>query len=149
MGMSDMLPVRFMHFALAITGAQRGMAVDTNGTVLAAVNLSDAELSAPDFTGFINIEQAVASSERPYVTNNLIPDPDDAPNTNTNFTNLRLVVIFPLDAQGAVYIDQHVNQGVLPNAEIARLMRVAEMLMTSDETDADDAKFRAVYDQLT
>ncbi len=146
--MSNTFATELMTFALAVTGAERGMAVDANRHVLATANLPEVELNDADFTGLLNIEHAYRSGERPYITNNTILDPSSAPNTNTNFTNLRFVAIFPLDAHGAVYIDQHVSSGVIPQQATEQVMRVAEHLIAKQHTDITAAEMNAIYETL-
>ncbi|MFZ4814658.1 MAG: hypothetical protein ACOYL5_08990 [Phototrophicaceae bacterium] len=138
--------VRFMKVALAITQMERGMTVDQALQVIATENLTPEQIQLPSFTGFINIQQAIAKREAPHITNNLILEESAAPTTNTNFANLRLVVIFPLGEHGFVYIDQHVRRGVISPEIAKRLMQVAEHYMTATtQPDTLEAEMRDYY----
>lgn len=121
------------------TGAQRGLAVDSDLTVLDTVNVTEADYDAEDFTAFACIRKAYRASQRPFVTNNLFLDAAAAPNTNQTLTNLRLVVVFPLEKHGAVYVDRLVSAGMIPQQEAQHLMRVAEAALAQPDTTAIDA----------
>lgn len=111
--MSDKLLTNLMHFALRVTGAKRGMALDTATRVVAFEGLTEEDIAKPGFTGFDNVIKAYTTNGKPYLTNNMVLDPAEAPTTNTMFTDLRLVVVFPLAHLGAIYIDQPIRDGVL------------------------------------
>lgn len=143
--MSETFPIHFLQLALAVTGAERGMAVDRDLTVLHTVNLPEDPTQEADFVGFENIRQAYDTDERPHITNNVILDSQAAPNTNTNFANLRLVVVFPLDELGAVYIDKHVSQGVIVQEDAERLMRLAAHLIRKERLDINPDDLHALY----
>ncbi len=131
------------------TGAQRGLAVDSDLTVLSTVNVTEADYDAKDFTAFACIRQAYRTSKRPFVTNNVFLDDEAAPNTNQTLTNLRLVVVFPLEKHGAVYIDRLVSAGMIPREETFRLMRVAEAALAKPDTIAlDEDALEALYQSV-
>lgn len=143
--MSHNFPLAFMHFAVEATGAERAMAIAPDGSVLGVQGLTEATLQSTDFTGFRNIEQAVASGEQPHITNNMVLDPDAAPNTNTNFADLRLVVVFPLAGEGFVYIDQHVRNGVIEQTVVDRLQQLASGWLAAGETAISAEEMAARY----
>lgn len=141
--MSNAFLAELMRFAVSVTGTERGLAVNRAGEVVAQQNITDEELHDSEFTGFQNIRQAYETGEAPHITNNMILNPDMAPNTNTNFANLRMVVVFTLDDLGAIYIDQHVRMGVVPRPVAERIMGVmmdaasrGQMTITSQELTA-------------
>jgi hypothetical protein len=138
----------FMTFALNASGAERGMAVDGDLNVIGLHNLAQAEVEAPIFSGFENIRQAYERNERPHITNNQILDPTEAPKTNTNFANLRLVVVFPFDDLGSVYMDQHVSTGAPAKNQIERLMRVAVAVIDSGDLNVSVADLQTIYARL-
>ncbi|MEO0560915.1 MAG: hypothetical protein AAF125_02305 [Chloroflexota bacterium] len=124
-----------MHFAIYATGAERGMAVNAAGEVVAVQGLPDDIASDSTFTGFRNIEQAYQDGERPHITNNMILDVSQAPKTNTNFANLRLVAVFLLDDMGAVYVDIRVRRGVIGQEDATRVQELAEGWVGGDLLD--------------
>lgn len=131
------------------TGAQRGLAVDSDLTVLDAVNVTEADYDAEDFTAFACIREAYRASKRPLVTNNAFLDDESAPNTNQTMTDLRVVVVFPLKTHGAVYIDRLVNAGMIPREEVFHLMRVAEAALEQPDTIALDVDaLEALYQSV-
>ncbi len=138
----------FLAFALQASTAERGMAVDGDMTVVGLENLTQAEIDAPAFTGFENIRQAYERNERPHISNNQILDPQSAPKTNTNFANLRLVVVFPFDDLGAVYIDQHVSTGAPEKNQIERLMATAYEVIGSGELNVTLDDLNTIYTSL-
>ena len=144
--MSDKFLSRLMYFAYRTTGTQRAMAVNDKGDVVASENLTE-QVKDPEFSGFKNIEQAYAAGEVPHITNNMILDPDLAPNTNTNFANLHLVVVFPFEGIGAVYIDQHVRKGVVSTQVVERIMRMATELVESGRLNVSEDEMATLYEE--
>ncbi len=143
--MSHNFAKAFMHFAVQITGAERAMAVTPDGTVLDAHGLSEETLQSEGFTGFRNIQQATETGEAPHVTNNMVLDPEAAPSTNTNFANLRLVVVFTLGDEGFVYVDQHVRSGVIEQDTADRLQQLASNWLNAGETAITAEEMAAQY----
>jgi hypothetical protein len=91
----------FMWLAQDVTGAERAMVTDGDLAILATVNLEQADLMSTQFNGIEIIRQALDDGE-PIITNNAVIDPRRAPVTNTNFSNLRVVVVIPIEELGAV-----------------------------------------------
>ncbi|MEO1442288.1 MAG: hypothetical protein AAFV33_17950 [Chloroflexota bacterium] len=146
--MSNAFAVTFLRMAMDVTGAECGMALDSEKSVLALANLTNDDIEADGFAGFANVAQAYEFNERPHITNNMILDPEAAPDTNTNFAALRVVIVFPLDEHGAVYIDQHISRGVIAKTDAEKLMQVADRAIASDMLGADEATLRDLYDSL-
>jgi len=69
------------------------------------------------------LREAIKSKDV-VITNNVITDPSDAPTTNTNFANLRVVVALPLVNYGAIYLDQHISKGIIPKQMVERMMQL-------------------------
>src|SRR6185369_14262543 len=111
--MSDHLLSKLMRVAKQITRAERAMAVDSELNVLDTLNLEQAVLNAPHFheVAMVSLRRAIDRNES-IITNNIITDPAQAPVTNTNFTDLRVVVVLPVMDHGAVYLDQHIRYGI-------------------------------------
>jgi hypothetical protein len=135
-----------MHFALTVSDAERAVAFDAENRVLAYENISEEDIYAPTFSGFQNVAQALAANEQPHITNNMILEPNLAPTTNTNFANLRLVVVFPLGEYGSVYIDQHVRRGVVDKARVHRIQTLMSMWIASGSTDLVQADMIAAFE---
>ena len=134
---------------MAKTRAQRGLAVDSDLTVLTAANLSEDDYDAEDFNAFECIRKAYRSQRRPFVANNVFLNEDATPSTNRSLTNLRLVVVFTLGHHGAVYIDQLVSAGMISRQEAQHLMRVADAALeqpnaASLDADALEALYQSV-----
>jgi len=138
-----------MHFARQLTGAERAMAVAPDGAVLDTHGLTSEMIQAEDFTGFRNIEQAVASNETPHITNNGVLEPEAAPTTNTNFANLRLVVIFTLGDAGFVYVDQYVRNGAIDQETTQRIQQFARLWLADGKTDLSTADMLTQYSTAT
>ncbi len=143
--MNDQFLPWFLQVAMRVSGAERGMALDLNDQIVARVNLEDKIVQEPGFIGFNVIHEALTTGD-PILTNNLITDPSDAPTTNTNFAHLRIIVVIPVSEVGAIYIDQPIRMGVIPQPTIDRLMQVAAVDPASVNEMAD---LLAEYDRLT
>lgn len=144
--MTEPFAATFLHLALAVTQAERGMAVTPDRQIVTLINLTDETVNADDFTGFDNIARAQELAESPHLTNNLILDPEAAPNTNTNFANLRIVAILLLGDAGAVYLDQPVRQGVFPQAVLQRLADVSSHVLQSGNLAITADQLKALFE---
>ncbi|NWG16321.1 MAG: hypothetical protein HXY41_06765 [Chloroflexi bacterium] len=136
----------FMRLALQKTGADRAMATDGNLSIVATINLEQADLLSSQFAGIEAIRQALDEGE-PIITNNAVMDPTRAPVTNTNFSNLRVVVVIPVEEYGAVYLDQHIRKGVIPKEVVNRLWMVAGWVVNKQQMDIGPDELEAVYEQ--
>lgn len=148
--MSETFLTNFLQAAQAITKAERGMAVDSNLEILATLNLSDAELDESSFSECAEktLNQALDSNEA-IITNNLIVDPANAPDTNTNLANLRFVVAIPLSDIGAIYLDQRIKTGILISQEIVQnLMRLAKHIRERKLEASTPDEMVSMYQQI-
>ena len=145
--MSETFLSNFMHIALDITGAERAMAVDPDLTIVDMINLDQSDVLDDNFIGIDVIQRALQSGES-IVTNNAVSDVSNAPNTNTNFSNLRLVVVIPAGGYGAVYLDQLMRKGVIPKDRVNRLMVLGEQIAESGELEISADEMGERYQQM-
>ena len=138
---------KFMRLAQDITGAERAMVTDANLAILATVNLEQADLMSPQFNGIEIIRQALDNGE-PIITNNAVIDPRRAPVTNTNVSNLRVVVVIPVEEMGAVYLDQHIRRGVIPKDVVDRLWMLAEHIADSGKLEHSEDELQTLYQRI-
>lgn len=143
--MAGSLLERFLYAAKDITGAERGLVVDLDMHIVQTANLDPALVASPEFIAFATrtLQDALAQGD-PVVTNNVITDPAQAPTTNTNFADLRVIVAIPVRKHGAVYLEKHIREGVIDRETVVRLMRLAEQAMDNGES-GDDDDLRAMY----
>ncbi|MDX1993292.1 MAG: hypothetical protein SF029_12945 [bacterium] len=139
--MDEQFLENFMKAARQITKAERSMVVDIDLDVLATANLEASVLESPQFANFANavLRQAVESNGI-VITNNIITDPSDAPDTNTNFSDLRVIVTLPLEGHGALYLDQHIRHGIIPRDVIERLVCLVKEVFPNDGAHNADAR---------
>ncbi|NJL57972.1 hypothetical protein HC928_24745 [bacterium] len=144
--MTDRLLEQFLLAAKEITGAERGLVVDPEMHILQTVNLDPVLVTSASFIDFATqtLREALAQGE-PIVTNNVITDPAQAPTTNTNFTDLRVIVAIPVRQRGAVYLEKHIRHGVIDRETVVRLMRLAEEALDNDDTGGGEDDLRAMY----
>lgn len=135
-----------MRLALQKTGAERALAAADDLSIVATQNLEQADLMSSQFTGIEVIRRALDNGE-PIITNNAVMDPNLAPVTNTNFSNLRVVVVIPVEEYGAIYLDQHIRRGVIPRDVVLRLWTLAIQLVDSGQMDISEADLDALYQQ--
>lgn len=145
--MSETFLSNFMHVSLHITGAERALVVDHDLTIIDMVNLDQSDVLADNFIGIDVIQRALASGEC-IVTNNAVSDNAHAPNTNTNFSNLRLVVVIPAAGYGAVYLDQLMRKGVIPKDKVNRLMVLGEHIVQSGQLEISAEEMDDLYRQI-
>jgi hypothetical protein len=122
--------VNFLQVAKTITGVERGMAVDQNLNVLHRINLDEETLKTPRFSVLANstLRRAMESNDA-ILTNNVVTNPSEAPLTNTSFSDLRVIVAIPLGKAGAVYLDQHIRQGVISREMIEDLHNLGKQAL--------------------
>lgn len=147
-GMSNEFLAAFMRAAREITSAERGLAVDHDFTVQDRLNLTDDVLQTPRFANLANLTLRQAMEENaPIVTNNIITNASDAPVTNTNFSDLRVVVVIPVSDMGAVYLDQHIRQGVIPRDIVDALYALAQAAVVGGYTHLSADELVQMYRQ--
>lgn len=125
----------YMEFAKNITQAERSLAMDTELNIVGRIDIAQELLDTQSF--LMMARQIIKQSLRlksGVLTNNLFQDPSDAPTTNTNFSNLRVVVAIPIIEHGGIYLDQHIRQGVIAREDIDRLTAFAGYLIESNRT---------------
>lgn len=148
--MGDNFLSKLMRVAKQITRAERAMAVDLDSNVLDTLNIELGVLNSEHFqeVAMHALRRAMDRGE-PVITNNIITDPAQAPVTNTNFTDLRVVVVIPVQGMGAVYLDQHIRYGIIPRQTIEKLMRLTVQVLANQQEEFDDADLTALYQQLS
>jgi hypothetical protein len=149
--MSETFLENFLAAAKSITKADRGLAVDTKLQPVAMINLSQNDIDDPSFSdcAIQTLRRAIDSGEI-VVTNNLIADnPSFAPETNTKLSGLRFVVAIPIQGAGAIYIDQRVRFGVIPQSTIDNLLRLVTHIQDNQLEDNTSETFCTIYEQLT
>lgn len=139
-----------LKVAQNVTRAERGLVVDQAVTVLHAENFPAAVPGATDFDEFAvrNLKQALAEDEA-VLANNVIQDISEAPTTNTNFADLRIVVALPVAGHGAVYLDRHIREGVIPKRVIDQLMRLIRHVLQEGLLVSSASELMVLYDQLS
>lgn len=147
--MSDSILSAFMRVAKQITRAERGMSVDSELTV---VDLEDLPIEIVQDDSFQNValkslSQAMETNQS-VLTNNIITDPAQAPVTNTNFTDLRVIVTIPVQGEGAIYLDQHIRNGMFQRDTIDKLSRMVAHIVELDDPPSEPDDLRKIYDSL-
>lgn len=144
--MSNNFLVNLMHFSLQETGAERALAVDGDLEIVGVVNLDEEAMRSREFNAMDCVERALNSGQ-PLITNNAVLDPGQAPVTNTQFRNLRLVVVIPVVGFGAVYLDQPINKGIIPKEIVNRLMTLAAETVQDEAVSLDDlaGRYQAMH----
>ncbi len=139
----------FMTVCYQVTAAERGMAVDTQLAVLETINVEPDMLESTRFSTLANntLQQAIERDEA-IITNNIITNPAEAPVTNTNFSDLRVVVAIPVKAIGAVYLDQHIRRGVIAREIIQNLHLLAQQLVATGQLELSADDILAQYQQM-
>ena len=146
--MSDSFVTKFLHVAREVTAADRGMAVDMNLQVQAAINLDESTLRAPRFTTLaeVTLRQALDQNEA-ILTNNIVTTPEEAPRTNTTFSDLRVVMVIPVPDMGAVYLDQPIKKGVIPREVMNKLSTMVRQVIAEGQTELSKDELVALYNR--
>jgi hypothetical protein len=148
--MNDTFLSRFLRVAKQITQAERGMAVNQELDLLDTVDLDEETLQDKTFNQFANIWLRRALDEETLIiTNNIITEPSQAPTTNTNFTNLRVVVVIPVRGHGAIYLDQHIRRGIIARDVIERLTQMVNNVQQNGEEHLSEDQMIEIYEKLS
>lgn len=144
--MSDHFLVKFMRIAQEITNSERGFAVDSQLNVLDMINLTHEIIQTERFSNVAtqNLQKALKSGNA-ILTNNIITDPSQAPVTNTNFSDLRVVIIIPVTQRGAIYLDQSIRQGIPHQSVLDKLAQLATYLLDNGMEDCSEAEIKNQY----
>lgn len=136
-----------LNATIRITGAERGLAVNPMFEVQHTVNF-DGDVTADTALWGLALQTFRKASEthQPVLTNNIITDPTQAPTTNTNFANLRVVVVFPVKQLGYLYIDQPVKRGAFTRQQVDRLRQVIEHIDASNDTSLSEDAIQSLYE---
>jgi|FLYN01.1.fsa_nt_gi hypothetical protein len=145
--MSEAFVSNFMRAAVYITGMERALAVNADLEIVDSVNLQQADIESERFTGVEAIQKAVESG-RYIISNNLKIDPAQAPTTNVNFSDLRVVIALPLMGHGAVYLDQPLRNGMVPRETVEKLMALAQHVIQQQGEEASASDLVALYEQM-
>jgi hypothetical protein len=147
--MSNSILSAIMRTAKDITDAERAMTVISDLTVVDVDNLSLDTINDEAFqdVALKCLSQAMETNES-VLTNNIITDPSQAPVTNTNFTDLRIIVAIPVQGEGAVYLDQHIRNGMFQRDTIDKLNRMVAHVVDLDDRSLGESELRQIYDDL-
>jgi hypothetical protein len=139
----------FLRTAKRITKAERGFAVDRDLNALWYANIDAETVDDPAFSGlaFQTLQQALETGDA-IVTNNMVADPAQAPQTNTNFANLMVVVALPVGKYGAVYLDQHIRNGIIAKHTTDRLVRLANQALDKGQVDISEDELVALFEHI-
>ncbi len=140
----------FLSIAIDVTQAERGLAVDHNLNILQLRNLSDEEINKTEFHQFAlaNLREAIETRDA-ILANNIITDLNEAPTTNTNFANLRIAVALPVAEAGAVYLDRHIRNGVIPKEIVSNLMALVEHSQQNQLSNTSLEELKRLYRQIS
>ncbi|MBZ0280891.1 MAG: hypothetical protein K8L97_09125 [Anaerolineae bacterium] len=134
----------FMRVALEITGAERAVACNSEAAIVDLHNIEQVDVLAEAFTGLDIVRQVLRTGE-PVITNNAVSNLHNAPVTNTNFSNLRVIVVIPIPGVGAVYLDQPIRKGVIAKEVVDRLKGLGQESIQANHTEAE---LLALYRQM-
>ncbi|MBL8165013.1 MAG: hypothetical protein JNJ61_23725 [Anaerolineae bacterium] len=137
----------FMRAALSISGAERGVACDVEPSIVDLYNIEQSDVLSDKFPGLEIVRQALATGE-PILTNNAVNDLSQAPVTNTNYSNLRVIVVIPLAPIGAIYLDQLIRKGIFPKEMVARLGELGAYAISNGLLNASDSELVALYENV-
>ncbi|MGB1285740.1 MAG: hypothetical protein ACPG7F_04325 [Aggregatilineales bacterium] len=136
-----------MQFASTITDAERSLAVDLDLNIQGMINLDKETVREESFIDLASatLHQAISKNEA-IITNNVVTDPTKAPTTNTNFSNLRVIVAIPVREIGAVYVDQHIREGIIARETTDKIQSIIENALDAGKLDITSDELIAQYE---
>ena len=145
--MSSEFLKNYLQFAHANTNTERGLAIDSDMVVCSMIGLTKEHIADDDFNELATqIMYKALQEQTSVISNNIITDPGDAPVTNTNFRDLRIVVAFPVGDHGVVYLDQLLRRGVITSTKLNRLMAFAKHCIDNGQLDATADELATLYE---
>jgi adenine-specific DNA methylase len=138
-----------MCAAHSITKAERSIALDADMNVQAQINIEDGLLQSAAFKKMLEntIAEAIEAGSA-VISNNLIQNDDDAPNTNIHLHDLRMIVAIPLGDYGALYLDQHIRNGVFEREVIDKLTALGSNVIENEQTDLSDKGLITLFNEM-
>lgn len=137
---------RFLVFAGRVAAAERGFVTDTGLNYIDRVNLSDATLQEERFSKVAaKVMQESLEKGTVVITNNVIIDPEQAPVTNTSFSDLRMVAAVPLGGIGILYLDRPIKLGIISRDVLERIMAFGNRLIETEQTELDVPTMEALF----
>lgn len=137
----------FMRFSLQTTGAERGLACELDLSIVDQMNIEQVDILSESFTGFESMRRALQNGV-PIITNNAVMDPALAPVTNTNFSNLRVVVVIPIVNCGAVYLDQSIRRGIIAKDVVEKLAVLGNQALENGYLEITEGELGEMYQQM-
>lgn len=144
--MNDQFLKRFLNFAFEVTRAERGFSVNNQLQLVDKINAEESFVTQDGFVGKL-LKQALDTSQ-PILTNNMITDPSQAPTTNTNFSNLRVVVVLPIPNHGIIYLDQKIKTGIFTREVLRKLQGTLEKITVDQQANISEAEMREIYEKV-
>ena len=136
----------FMQFAYTATNAERGIALDTEMTVHERLQVDDSLLADEVFSELLHsISTKAITTNDAAITNNMLK-PEDAPETNLHIHELRMVVAFPLQGYGVIYLDKRLSRGVFLSNLTARMIAFANYLIDNDKIDLSASELTVLFE---
>lgn len=148
--MTHQFLANFMHFTKIITETERAMAFDLSLNLVDHSGFDEQDLAKPTVMQRCRYIVGVAIREKENkLTNNLFLKPEEAPDTNTNYANLHIVVAIPVPTLGAIYIDQHIRQGVIARDRTDRLYEFVKHLIKKNALNLSVDDMLRLYGEVT
>jgi hypothetical protein len=147
--MSTIFLDNFLQVAMKITHADRGLSVDGDMQIISSVNVTQQDLETDLFNecAMKCLQESMDKGEA-IITNNVIADISDAPVTNTNFSDLRIVVAIPVGDYGAIYFDKPIRVGVISKNAVEKLSRLVTHIHDNQLEEKSTDDIISLYRQL-
>lgn len=147
--MSTVFLTNFMRAAHSITKAERGIALDIEKNIQSRINIEDALLQSDKFSAMLEdtVAEAIEAGVA-VISNNLIKNADDAPTTNIHLHDLRMVVAIPVGDFGALYLDQHIRNGVFERDVIDKLTTLGNYVIENKQTELSDEGLIELFNEM-
>ena len=139
----------FMRAAYTITRAQRSLAIDAELNTVDNIDVEESLLQSEEFIEMLTESVTTAmQTDAATISNNLIKNADDAPNTNVHLHDLRMVVTLPLGTIGAVYLDQHIRNGVFERTVIEGLIEMGRKVLANEQLNLSGEEYINLFNEI-
>lgn len=134
----------FLNQLIGSVWSGRGVVVNPHLQPLAIENFDAEKFNDPSFVATLHLEKAIQTGKIEIGNDAILSA--QAPNTNTNMSDIRGVVIIPIEGHGALYLDQPIRVGIIPRFTVDKIAQLLHEYAQGLVTEADlPTRLKAIF----
>ncbi|MFZ4827317.1 MAG: hypothetical protein ACOYLB_08170 [Phototrophicaceae bacterium] len=134
----------FLNQLVGCVRSGRGVIINRQLQPLAIENFDREKFSDATFIATLPLEKAIQSGKIEIGNDAILSA--QAPSTNTNMSDIRGVIIIPIEGQGALYLDQPIRVGIIPRFTVDKIAQLLHEYAQGLVTEADlPARLKTIF----